>query len=167
MSLTCDKVGDVSLSCFSTVSIHWSKRVWNCWRSASHCLLARTSVKEITSAHPMGESSQMRLARACPHYREVPYGMSESPNAPWQPPTKNGAIHVPRATFWHGGLRKDKWECLMNACFYGSSGIAAASGLFLLLSGLSLLLWLLLRRLRRPLLLGWWWLHGPGLCGRL
>src|SRR5207249_3514841 len=47
------------------------------------------------------------------------------PRCPWQPPTKNGAIHVPRATFWHGGLRKDKWECLMNACFYGSSGIAA------------------------------------------
>src|ERR1700745_4280175 len=48
------------------------------------------------------------------------------PRCPWQPPTKNGAIHVPRATFWHGGLRKDKWECLMNACFYGASGIAAA-----------------------------------------
>src|SRR5438309_9607849 len=97
MSLTCDKVGDVSLSCFSTVSIHWSKRVWSCWRSASHCLLARTSVKEITSAHPMGESSQMRLARACPHYREVPYGMSESPNAPiltWVP-----ALH-----FWAYGM---------------------------------------------------------------
>src|SRR5712692_10549856 len=82
MSLTCEKVGEGSWSCCSRVSSHWSKRWWSCWRSTSHCLLARTSLKEITSAHPMGESSQMRLARACTHYREVPYGMSESPNAP-------------------------------------------------------------------------------------
>src|SRR5712692_171164 len=82
MSLTCDKVVGDSRSCGSRVSSHWSKRLWSCWRSASHCLLARTSVKEITSAHPMGESSQMGLERACTHYREVTYGMSESPNAP-------------------------------------------------------------------------------------
>jgi hypothetical protein len=30
-----------------------------------------------------------------------------------------------KVTFWHSGLRKDKWECLMHAGFYGSPGIAA------------------------------------------
>jgi hypothetical protein len=29
-----------------------------------------------------------------------------------------------RAPFWHGGLRKDKWEYLMNAGFHGPPGIA-------------------------------------------
>jgi hypothetical protein len=33
-------------------------------------------------------------------------------------------MHVTRAPFWHGGLRKDKWECLMNTGFYGLPGIA-------------------------------------------
>src|SRR5688572_23696356 len=31
-----------------------------------------------------------------------------------------------KATFWHGLLRKDKWECLMNAGFYRTPGIAEA-----------------------------------------
>ena len=29
-------------------------------------------------------------------------------------------------TFWHGGLRKDKWEYLTNAGFYRPPGIAGA-----------------------------------------
>jgi hypothetical protein len=34
-----------------------------------------------------------------------------------------------KATFWHGGLRKDKWECLMNTGFYRPPGIAALAAL--------------------------------------
>ena len=30
-----------------------------------------------------------------------------------------------KVTFWHGGLRKDKWECQTNAGFYRPPGIAA------------------------------------------
>ena len=29
-----------------------------------------------------------------------------------------------KVTFWHGGLRKDKWECLTNTGFYRPPGIA-------------------------------------------
>lgn len=40
------------------------------------------------------------------------------------PPAKNGVVEVTKAPFWHGDLRKDKWESLMNAGFYGPPGIA-------------------------------------------
>ena len=33
-------------------------------------------------------------------------------------------MHVMRATVWHGGLRKHKWEYLMNAGFDRTPGIA-------------------------------------------
>lgn len=39
-------------------------------------------------------------------------------------PTGNGAIHVMRATVWHGGLRKHQWAHLMNAGFDRAPGIA-------------------------------------------
>src|SRR5437764_5241438 len=50
------------------------------------------------------------------------FGHHEAQN---NPPTDNGAIDVMKVTFWHGGLRKDKGECLTNAGFYRPPGIAA------------------------------------------
>jgi hypothetical protein len=37
-----------------------------------------------------------------------------------------------KAPFWHGGLRKDKWESLMNAGCYVPPGIAVESTRLLL-----------------------------------
>ena len=74
------------------------------------------------------EFDKTRLEPSATGHRHTDVFALWEPRYPWQPPAKNGIINITRAPFWHGSLRKDKRESLMNAGFYRPPGTAGAAG---------------------------------------